>query len=558
MRQVDGKREQNSRCLQKGTKLKDRYIIEQVLGSGGFGVTYEAYDMLNYRIVAVKEFFVDGCMERDTAISNEAVVIDDEAARHKVERSLSNFKYEIAVMKLLENVPYISHIRDDFSENGTEYIVKDLLRGKTLAEYNKKDIAINTTELMESMEHVLIALEEMHELGIIHRDISPGNLFLTEDGDLYLIDFGTATSTDKDSEYRNEQVFEHKGFHAPEHNEIENQGPWTDIYSLCATIVYILTGEAVPNEVERQVLDPVPGLLMRCKLSATQQNVILKGLESDISKRLSSARELRVGLCGEIAENMGDMTVSYCAGTDIGSRKINQDNLLVDGLFYFEGEDFVKHGKISCNGEEIHLVAIFDGVGGAHSGELASRAAAQALNHFLEQYRNSNALPERLIGELVDQINEKIVTLGTKIGKTGTTMSFLLWRGNQYYAINIGDSPIFIRRKHKLNMLSVPHTLAQAKLMAGIEFSIHDRHTLSNYLGKPGVAGSQMVSYRHGYIKKGDSFLLCSDGVSDKIDLDRLKRYLGLTPELAIKSIRRSLSRHSNNDNCTAIVLKWR
>jgi len=87
--------------------------------------------------------------------------------------------------------------------------------------------------------------------------------------------------------------------------------------------------------------------------------------------------------------------------------------------------------------------------------------------------------------------------------------------------------------------------------------NIHDSHTLMNYLGRENTAGSGMASIRHGYIHKGDTFFLCSDGVTDKIDRDRLKRYLSMKPNSAIRSMRNSLKRCSNNDNCTATVIKF-
>lgn len=154
-------------------------------------------------------------------------------------------------------------------------------------------------------------------------------------------------------------------------------------------------------------------------------------------------------------------------------------------------------------------------------------------------------------------MNEKIISLGEKIGRTGTTVSFLLWKGNQYYAVNIGDSPIYLLRKHKLEQLSTAHTLAEAKLMSGIPFSIGDTHTLMNYLGKQKIAGSDMASVRHGFLHKGDKFLICSDGVTDKIDKDRLKRCLSFSEKSAVQSFRRILNKCSNNDNCTAIVVRF-
>ncbi len=556
---ITGSRQEvSARCfLPEGTRLKDRYVIEKVLGAGGFGITYEAFDMLLNRNVAVKEFYVGDCMERNADASLIVKVKEDTDCRKKAERSLENFHYETRAMKALQNVHYVSRIRDDFAENNTEYIVMELLRGRTLSEYHRKNIVINSREIMEAVEHVLIALEEMHSLGFIHRDISPGNLFFTDDGDLYLIDFGTATSIEAGSEYANEQIFEHKGFHAPEYNIFDRQGPWTDIYSLCATLVYLLTDEAVPDENSRRISDPVPGLLMRSKLSARQQNILLKGLNEDIAKRVASARELRLALCGEIEELDETISVNYCASTDIGSRKSNQDNLIVDGLFYYEGTDFVKSGELVCHNDELHLVAVCDGVGGANCGDFASRAAVQALNHFLEQYRKSDVLPERLIDELLDQINEKIISLGRKIGRTGTTLAMLLWKGNQYYSVNIGDSPIHLLRRHKLEQLSEAQTLALAKMMVGMPYTPGDNHTLMNYVGKEKVAGSHMAYVRHGYIKQGDTFYICSDGVTDKIDRDRLKRYLSRSVSGAVQSIQRTLKRYSNNDNCTGIVIRF-
>lgn len=550
-------------ALVKGTKLNDRYIVDGVIGSGGFGITYVAFDLLLNSMVAIKEFFVAGCMERDANNKKAVILPENGQAFEKVERSKMHFLREIEIMKAIQNVPYISRIRDDFYENGTYYIVMNLLHGKSLEAYRKENSRpMKTAELLEPLEHVLSALYEMHALGIIHRDISPGNLFLTEGGDLYLIDFGTATSLDTKSKLWNGDFFEHKGFQAPEYREVKMQGAWTDIYSLCATVVYLLTGDAVPLPEERMQFDEVPSMLLRRGLSTRQQNALMHGLNLDIQARCDSALELLQEFgSAQIKESfIGDSATKeakYCACTSVGSRKINQDNLIVDGLFYFEGTDFTKSGSIETSPDEIHLVAVCDGVGGARSGELASRAVVQALNHFLTQQRKSETIPERLLPELLDQMNEKIISLSKKIGQTGTTLSLLLWKGNQYYIVNIGDSPVFLLRKRKLTQLSAAQTMAAKKEMMGDTILLSDRHTLVNYLGRDAIAGSQMMAYRHGYLKKGDTFLLCSDGISNKIDKDRLKRFLGKSEKGAIQAMYRVISRCINNDNCSAIVVKF-
>lgn len=548
----------NKYALPKGTELNDRYIIEEVIGSGGFGITYAAYDLLLNSMVAIKEFLVDGYMQRSEEDHRAVLLPSASEQMELVEKSRNNFLREISIMKEIQNVPYISRIRDDFYANGTNYIVMSLLKGKSLSDFMKESNGIiKASKLMKPMEHVLEALAEMHSLGYIHRDISPGNLFLTDGGDLYLIDFGTASCVALDSELHSREFFEHKGFQAPEYKEVDKQGPWTDIYSLCATLVYLLTGEGIPNPEDRALYDDVPRLILKRGLTNRQQNALLKGLKTDIASRWNNAQELKNELCGDLSVDYCGKEIRYSASTHIGSRKINQDNLIVDGQFYFEGRDFTKSGLICSQPDEIHLVAVCDGVGGASFGELASRAAVQALNHFLRQYRNSEILPERLIPELLDQMNEKIISLSKKIGQTGTTLSLLLWKGNQYYAVNVGDSPIFLLRKRKLQQISVSHTLATTKEMAGIEIYMQDRHTLVNYLGRKAIAGSQMMAYSHGYIEKGDTYLLCSDGISNKIDKDTLKRLLRKNEKAAMQSFERIINRCTDNDNCTAIVLKF-
>lgn len=542
--------------LRKGTKLKQRYIIEKVIGRGGFGITYCAFDLLLNCLVAIKELYVEDVMTRDAGKDTHIILSEKEESQKRIEKCYRNFRREIVIMKELQNVPYISRIRDDFEENGTVYLVMNLLKGQSLQAY-KEGKNHKNGEWMHSIEHILIALEEMHQLGYIHRDISPGNLFLTEDGDLYLIDFGTATSLGENEEFVNENCFVHKGFQAPEFKDVKRQGTWTDLYSLCATVFYLFTNEGVPEPANRQMYDVVPQLLAKSKLSNRQQNTLLKGLNIAIENRFQDASELRLALCKEVNTFHNSEKVTFCASTDIGDRKINQDNMFVDGLFYYEGTDFTRSGEILLKEGALHMVSVSDGVSNAVAGELASRAVSQAMNHFLEQYRTSEILPERLIDELLNQVNEKIITLGKKMGKTGATLSFLLWDDEQYYAVNIGDSPIFLLRKNKLVRLSTPHTLAAKKEMEGKDITIKDLHTLVNFLGKESVAGSDMAAVRHGYLKRGDVFFICTDGITDKINLDRLKWIMKRPIEKGMSMIRRLLKNSRDNDNNTAIILKF-
>ena len=93
--------------------------------------------------------------------------------------------------------------------------------------------------------------------------------------------------------------------------------------------------------------------------------------------------------------------------------------------------------------------------------------------------------------------------------------------------------------------------------MEGKPITIKDCHTLVNYLGKDKIAGSQMAVFRHGYLQKGDTFLVCSDGVTDQVDQDRLKRYLLKPEEHALKAINKAVAKNANNDNYTAVIVRF-
>lgn len=515
--------------LKRGTRLKNRYEIVSVLGQGGFACTYKAIDNLVNRYVAVK-------------VS---------------ENSLS---HEARILKALHNVPHISHLYDSFTENGMHFIVMRLVSGQPLIEYQKKNGGtIPISMLKHLLPSLLITLDQMHAHGIIHRDISPGNLMIDEDNTLYLIDFGAATSL-KESALKNLFTFNHKGLDAPEHLDAAAQGTWTDVFSLCATIVNLLTGKGIALPSDRQVFDPVPGMLTKCSLSTKMQNALIKGLSTDPSKRYQHVYDFANDFYGrDLQSSSLDNTysVQYHARTDIGNRPVNQDNFMVDTLFSYAGEDCEIKGSIDCTSEELHAVALADGVASSSHGELASKAAIQAVSHFIERYQDCQDLPETLLDDFLDQVNEKIIFLGTKLGKTASTLSVFLWKNNQYFVANIGDSPVYRFSGGKLTCLTTAHTVAREKLSKGENITARDLHVLTSYLGKENTAGSQMASIRSGTIEKGDIFLICSDGISEVLTDDMKKKYMKKDGDKALHTIFHQAHKKQNMDNCTAILLKF-
>lgn len=286
----------------------------------------------------------------------------------------------------------------------------------------------------------------------------------------------------------------------------------------------------------------------------------MRGLNPEISLRFPSIEQLYSELYGEtltIEKFLEIWPVFYHAKTYTGTKPVNQDNFMVDTVFYYKGEDCEQAGTLNCSAAQIHVAAVCDGVGGANHGELAAKTAIQALIHFVEAYPESDNLPDRLLDELLDQINEKILQIGIKIGRTATTLALLLWWGNRYYAMNIGDSPIFMLRKGRIKRLSTVHTQAEWNMMAQKPVQRSDWNTLTQFLGKRGVAGSQMVASCYGKLEKGDVFLVCTDGVSRKIEESRLKRFLLMKGEKSVSAMFKVIERNGNSDNCTAIALKF-
>ena len=516
--------------LKKGTRLKGRYEILSPLGQGGFGCVYKALDTLLNCYVAIKV--------SDKSLSPEA-----------------------EILKALKDVPYISHMYEHFKLEGKSFIVMRLVSGESLASYHRSlGHALNVSLINEWLPYICMSLYQMHKAGIIHRDLSPGNLMLTPEGALYLIDFGTATSL-KNESLKNLIIFSHAGLDAPERADHENLGPGTDIYSLCATIVYLLSEEGIPACEDRLKYDPLPSILSRLSLNNRQQNALLKGLHVDINRRYDDVtlflRDF-TGLDMSSPDARINYNIYYTARTDIGRRPVNQDNFMLDGYFSYAGEDCCLKGDFPSDSSHLHIVALADGVAGSSYGDFASKAAIQAVSHFLDAHKYDPALPSRLLEDLFDQINEKILALSKKIGATATTLSVLMWKDGSYYLANVGDSPIYMQRDNKLCRLTHIHTVSEEKKKTGAAISPRDLHTLTRFLGKNNSSGSQMAYFTQGQLREGDKFLICSDGISQALTEENMNSYMKKEGSKALSLLWKKANKNPSMDNCTAIILEFK
>lgn len=308
---IVGQEQMEAFHLKPGTVLKGRYLIGRALGYGGFGVTYRAWDLELDRQVAVKEYFPGEFCTR--VPGTEELSIYEGDRREQYEAGRKKFAEEAARQVKLENIPGIAKVYDTFEANHTAYIIMECLNGETLKAYLKVHRTLPAQDAVSLMMPVLHALEKAHEIELIHRDIAPDNLFLEayspeegqklpegvvrlSDGTCWkvsLIDFGAARfATTKHS--RSLSIILKPGY-APveQYNSKGNQGPWTDVYAICATLYRMITGHIPEEAPDRSREDKLVLPSRYAKLPDSVENAIINGLNVRAEDRTQSVAALR-------------------------------------------------------------------------------------------------------------------------------------------------------------------------------------------------------------------------------------------------------------------------
>ena len=267
--------------LPPGTMLGKRYLVGNVLGEGGFGITYIGLDTTLTKRVAIKEFYPSGTASRANGTDVAVMQGKEDFFRAGVER----FLVEAKSVAALSDEDGIVDVLDYFQENNTAYIVMEYLEGETLKEYVNHHSLFEADRLIALMMPMMRSLKEMHARGVIHRDIAPDNIMLTKSGRLKLMDFGSARY------YTNQQqsmsIVLKQGF-APEEQYRRNgrQGPYTDVYALCATIYACITGRVPPNSLDRLAHDTLqPPSRLGVRISPSQENALMSGLATRAQNR---------------------------------------------------------------------------------------------------------------------------------------------------------------------------------------------------------------------------------------------------------------------------------
>lgn len=287
---IYGSAAQAKNQLDPGTILQGRYILGKVLGQGGFGITYIAWDQKHERAVAIKEYMPTSLASRITG--QREVTCYSRQQQIYFDNGLEKLGRECAVVSKFRDLESVVRVYDFIQENGTAYIVMELLRGKTVREILAERTSLTYAETIRIMRPILLTLSAMHAAGIIHRDVAPDNIFVCEDGKVKLLDFGAARVV-SDADDKTLSVVLKQGF-APveQYSSHSRQKDYTDVYAACATMYNMLTGITPPASLDRMQSDTLEPISRRAQLPPYAEKAILRGMQVDARSRTQTTEQL--------------------------------------------------------------------------------------------------------------------------------------------------------------------------------------------------------------------------------------------------------------------------
>lgn len=286
------------------TRLKNgEYMIGRQLGQGGFGITYIGMDTTLLQTVAIKEYFPFGAVRRN---DRNEIELNDEKYRKDYEKGLESFLCEGRILARFSNLTAVVGVKNFFHENNTAYLVMDYVEGLSVREYVKRYGVLSPDRTLFLVQQVIADMQMIHHKQVLHRDVSADNLIITHNGSLKLIDFGATRQEFTKNQYTG-TILCKQGYSAIEqYSTGRNQGPWTDIYGLCASIYFMLTGVVPDSAPDRIQNDCVRSLVQMDEIAMpkVQKEAIMKGLAVEVEHRCHTMAELYAALYGEKLEDI--------------------------------------------------------------------------------------------------------------------------------------------------------------------------------------------------------------------------------------------------------------
>ena len=275
--------------LEPGTMLNDRYILGKLQSYNGESACYIAFDTITETKVTIKEYMPDTLCERE---KSSPVIKVDPRYMPQYKTFLSEF---VELNKTLSKMRTLNHVNaaiDMFGDNNTAYAVFALLEGQTLGEYLKQNSGeLTWDEVKRLFPPIFTTLSLVHNAGLVHRGISPENIFITDKGELKLIGFCIADARTANTELVPEL---YNGYAAPEQYSSNNwQGTWTDVYGISALLYRILTGVVPTDAASRKSSDNlIEPAKVNSNIPRNVSKVIMNGMCMSGEVRIQTITEL--------------------------------------------------------------------------------------------------------------------------------------------------------------------------------------------------------------------------------------------------------------------------
>lgn len=282
-------------CLTPGTVIADRYIIGGMLGLGGFGITYKAWDKKLETLLAIKEYYPSGLVNRQPG-GTDIMLVATKREREFV-YGKTRFLEEARNMAKFSTHKNIVNVFDFFEANNTAYIVMEFLDGKTLSQaIQQQNVPLPYDYCVNIATQVCAALKSIHKENILHRDVSPDNIMICNDGNVKLFDFGAARFS-AGVENRVTVVVK-PGFAPPEqYDKVNRQDPRTDIYALGATLYYAMTGMKPEESTNRKIEDTLlPPAAVDNNIPENISNAVMRAMAVEQQYRFASVDNFEAAL----------------------------------------------------------------------------------------------------------------------------------------------------------------------------------------------------------------------------------------------------------------------
>ena len=276
--------------IRPGTVLAQRYEVGFALKIGLYTITYIAYDLQREEKVIVKEYYPSQLCSRVDGGNRIGIRAGGEQKTF-YERGLTQFLKEAKDLHSV-SVPFLIPVQDVFTENATAYMVMPYLNGKTLEAAKTKKKRFSITETLALMMPVMDITDRLHQKGILHLNIHPGNIFLVDSGEVILMDSGRYSRSFVDAPM--ETIGENSRYQAPEirnlHEKIDGS---VDVYSICTIMYEMITGTEIEDGASRITKDTVKSpLSRRVKVTANQDTILMNGLALHNKDRINSVEKL--------------------------------------------------------------------------------------------------------------------------------------------------------------------------------------------------------------------------------------------------------------------------